>query len=708
MSIFSPVNGAPMTIALGTDDKSIKQRLYERAPRSIHLPLVYAWAEWGPLDAQVVYGNTIPLTYGDETLNLRGKFANHATNYLSLFISNANPILFKRLVPKDIGPEASIRLYADVLETELDEIEREVDGSFKRDNTGQFVLTGNRIQGVKLKFVTEVIPRDPNDPTGRTLEFFKGRVKNGTITDGAGNTSKMYPLFDVKAPHLGSRGNNFGFRIWAPTEKDTVPVKSNILDVDKSYPFRMTLIRRVNEQTSSKVVDNNYGEKFDDFCLKPDLVDTDYNKDRDIIKIFVKNFQDLNPPAGNPLRYGPIGEMQVYRDNVERILRMILEHEKDQTYPYNDLQGKSNATDSEDFYRVNLFGLQQPVGIPYQTARFDNDPDAIRFTENTDIFMEGASDGTLTDREFADQVEAELDEWNDPNSEYQDILMYPCSYFWDSGFPLSTKYKMGKFISQRKNTNVSIATYINGEKPLTTSEESSRHIAIVERVRGFAESDYFATPTMRASVVSRSGEPLSSSWRGRLPCNYELANMVSKLAAGTSFRRQYLFDRVPYNRFELLGNISSLWAPPSIRNKDWAMGMMWPERLDYREVYFAAAKTVYKDDTSVLNNVITAMAIAELQTIGILCQKQFSGGLFTKPQLKVRVEDYCRDNMAKRFGDLYMIEPECFFTDADDHRGYSWTLRIKIYAPMMRTVETLWVEAYDRDDLPADSPAFIS
>lgn len=697
-----------MTIALGTDDKSIKQKLYERAPRAIHLPLCFAWAEWGPLEAQQVYGNTIPLTYGDETLNLRGKFANHATVYLSRFLSNANPVLFKRLVPKDIGPYASIRLYADVLETEFDEIEREVDGSFKRDNTGQFVLTGQRVRGIKLKFVTEKIPVDPNDPTGRSIEFNKGTIKNGTITDGLGNTSKMYPLFDMQAPHLGARGNNFGFRIWAPTERDIVPVKSNILEKDKAYPFRMTLIRRVNEQTSSKIVDTNYGEKFDDFCLKPKLVDTDYNKDRGMEQVFVNNYQNLNPVEGEPVRYGPIGSMKVYNDNVERVLRMILENEKDQVYINNDLGGRSNASDSEDYYRVNLFGLQQPSGIPYQTARFESDPSAIRFTENTDIFMEGASDGTMTDREFADQVEAELDEWNDPNSEYQDILTYPCSYFWDSGFPLSTKYKMGKFISVRKNTNVSIATYINGERPLTTSEESARHIAIVERVRAFAESDYFATPTMRANIVSRSGEPLASSWRGRLPCNYELANMISRLAAGTAFKKAYLFDRVPYNIFELLGNISSLWAPATVRNRDWAMGMMWPEKVDYRRVYFPAGKTVYKDDTSVLNNVITALAIAECETVGMLAQKQFSGGLFTKPQLKVRVEDFCRENLEKRFADLYRIEPECYFSDADNHRGYSWTLVIRVYAPMMRTVEILYVEAYDLDDIPADSPAFIS
>lgn len=243
---------------------------------------------------------------------------------------------------------------------------------------------------------------------------------------------------------------------------------------------------------------------------------------------------------------------------------------------------------------------------------------------------------------------------------------------------------------------------------MTTSEEFSRHIAIIENVRIFADSDYFATPTFRASVVSRSGKPLQSTYKKRLPCNFELANMISRMAAGTSFKSTYLFDRVPYNKFELLGSVESLWAPTTIRNRDWAMGMMWPERLSRNEVYFPAGRSVYKDDTSVLTSVFAGLVVAECQTVGMYCQKQFSGIIATKPQLKARVEDYCRENLKQRFAEMVRIEPTCYFTDADNSRGYSWTLRIAVWLPMMRTVETLYVEVHDLDYIEADSPAFVS
>ena len=161
-NVFVPVNGAPTVIALGTDDKSLKQRRYERAPRAIHLPLVYDFAEWGDHeDIHHVYGNTIGLTYGDKTLDMKTKYTTHATPYLQLFLTNANPIMFKRLVPKDIGPKASMRISMDVLEEELDEYVREVDGSFKRDTNGDLVTTGNKIKGYLVKFTKQIIPIDP-------------------------------------------------------------------------------------------------------------------------------------------------------------------------------------------------------------------------------------------------------------------------------------------------------------------------------------------------------------------------------------------------------------------------------------------------------------------------------------------------------------------------------------------------------------------
>ena len=57
------------------------------------------------------------------------------------------------------------------------------------------------------------------------------------------------------------------------------------------------------------------------------------------------------------------------------------------------------------------------------------------------------------------------------------------------------------------------------------------------------------------------------------------------------------------------------------------------------------------------------------------------------------------DNTIGRFDGRFTIEPETYFTAADIARGYSWSLRIKIYAPNLKTVATLSLEAHRIEEL---------
>ena len=59
------------------------------------------------------------------------------------------------------------------------------------------------------------------------------------------------------------------------------------------------------------------------------------------------------------------------------------------------------------------------------------------------------------------------------------------------------------------------------------------------------------------------------------------------------------------------------------------------------------------------------------------------------------------DAVLGKFDDRFVIVPDAYFTAADEARGYSWTLRIKLYAPSMKTVMSLSIEAYRIDDLAA-------
>jgi hypothetical protein len=303
-----------------------------------------------------------------------------------------------------------------------------------------------------------------------------------------------------------------------------------------------------------------------------------------------------------------------------------------------------------------------------------------------------------------DLVAERVKEYANPLSVLQDTAKYPESIIWDSGFSLTTKYALASFISLRKDTAVVVATFDAGGPSLTASEDSSLAVALRTRFQMYPESDYFGTPVMRAMIVGRDGKMLNSQYNGRLPLTHELAVKSARyMGAGNGkWKPGFNFDHAPDSLVEMFHDVSATFTPATVRNKDWAAGLNWVQSYGRRSLFFPALKTVYDNDTSVLNSFFTMMACVELQKVGERAWRRFSGvSSLTNLQLKERVEEFVKDNTVGRFDDRFVIVPEVYFTDADLQRGYSWGLRIKIYAPNMKTVMTLSVQAYRLDDLAA-------
>lgn len=147
-------------------------------------------------------------------------------------------------------------------------------------------------------------------------------------------------------------------------------------------------------------------------------------------------------------------------------------------------------------------------------------------------------------------------------------------------------------------------------------------------------------------------------------------------------------------------DISITWVPASVRNRNWDAGLNWVQSYDRRSFHFPALKTVYTDDTSVLNSFVTAMAICELNKIAHAAWREFTGvSNLTPAQLVERVNNFVIGRTQNRFDSRFVIQPDANLTEMDRLRGFSWTLPIKIYAQNMRTVMTTYVQAYRMEDL---------
>lgn len=686
-------NGAPKTVFMGIDDRSTRQLPAVSQAIPSHLPIFPLYTQKGPTTPQLVVGSAMTKMYGAESFNLQSPYANHSTVFANATNEAANQMFVWRVKPDDAGPNATIRVSIDLLETKIPVYQRGTDGMIQYDsNNLPIVVAGQTVDGYKAKFiVSEIVPG-----AGNANAFGVGAQTIGDQTDGT-TQSARYPLFDFEASSFGSWGNNAGFRIWAPTSASVTGPNTPYITNLKCYPFRIACINRADANSTPTIVNTLTGAPYIDFVLKPDTIDKTFGQVVSIQDIFLDAYQSLNKP-GEVDVIGQFGRFHAYDQNIKTVLDLVYDAEKTYFDAFSDMTGAVNEE-----YLFNFFGGCSSNNVPYHTYQVVlNDVNAVRLSDSTNIYAKGGSDGTMTDAAFATSVASMFEAFADETSYLQDMAKYPISAVWDSGYPPTAKYALLNALAKRKDIAVFLGTSVAGDAKLTTSQESSMGQLLKARAQLYPESEFYGTSVCRAVVVSRSGMLVDGSYKKRLPLTYDLlVKIVNYMGASDGvWNKDQAFDTNPLNLVTTMSDINEVFAPASVRNKDWKNGMMWPENSDFKSVYFPAFRTVYDNDTSVLNNIFTMMCAVELEKVGDRVRRLFSNNTkLTRPQLLDRVTKEVSNNTVNRFDDRFIILPEAYFTTEDEARGYSYTLVIKLGANNSPTVMTLSIQTYRYGDL---------
>ena len=693
------VNGAPMTILQGTEDISGQAVTPEPEAIPQFLSKVYLYAQKGRTGTQLLVGNSLALCYGDDTFDLRSKYANHATLLCTQLNARANAMMVERLKPKDAGPNASLRLSIDVLPLTMKDYERNTDGSFKTDGDGERIELTD-IQGVKVKWIISTVEQleDGGDDFGTADQTAGDQVDPISSTQ-----SVRYPIVDLVVPDFGEDGNRRGIRFWAPTAESQISINPSVLESAEqmAYPFRMACVYKASSTATPKIVPTLYAENYVDVCLKEGVIDKKLNKQLDMAEVFIQAYQDLENPGFPPID-GPFGNVHLYRANIAELQKQFYDLE----FPFADSFSDFTGDEGEEF-RFNMLGGVSSANVPYHSYVIDySQPNSVRLSENSTHYAAGGSDGTMNDELFAELVSEAVVEYGNPLSELLDTARYPESVIIDSGFPLDTKFDLLKIIAERKDTFCLLGTAVAGEKPLTASEDSSVALALKTRSEMYPESDYFGTPVMRALVMGRSGMLLGSQYKKRLPFTIEIAAKSAEYmgAGNRQWKADKNFDHGELAKIKLFDpeTVNVRFTPAIVRNKDWANGLNWAQSYGRSSLFVPALKTVYSDDTSVLNSYFTAMACCTLQKVGEKAWRDFSGASSLTPgELKQEVEDQIKRETKDLFHGRFQVIPEVYFTEADVQRGFSWGLRIILGANNMTTVMSFSVQARRMSDMPA-------
>lgn len=690
------VNASPKTILLGIDDQSTRQPVSEPEVRPTHLPFVWLYTQKGPDEPQLVVGASLTEMYGAESFNLRAKWATHQTVLSNVVNAQGNSQMIKRIKPIDAGPPAAVRLWADVLPTQVPEYERNVDGSIRLDEDGDKVETGNMIAGFKVKFVVTAVTAAP----GQTEDpFGTAQILPGDQTDPLNATqSNRYPILDLAAPSFGSYGNNNAFRIWAPTSRSSSPVNDQVIENEKVYPFRIACLARADELSSARLIASEAGEPYINFSFKKDTIDRTTDRDLYIGDNFLTSYSSFE--KGFPPKWGPFGRMAVYDSNIQLLVEQFYNAEVPFIDSFSDFTG---GVDEE--YRFNFISGQSSQGVPYHSFILVNDAsNSVVLTENSTLFARGGTDGTMNEDLFAGLVAEEAVRWGDRNERIQDTARYPVSFAYDTGFPLATKYALANFISVRKDTFLVMSTYdVNGIE-LSAADESSLAIAIKTRLTLFPESENFGTPTCRAMIIGRYGRMVGTQYRKKLPLTLEIAiKSAAYMGAGNQvWNNANRFDRDPGSQLQYFTDVNETFTPETVRNKDWTNGLVWVQYTTRETLFFPALKTIYNNDTSILNSYFTVVACCELEKIGEQVWRELSGASdLTEAQVIKEAQDRVNAKVAANgnFDGRYVVVPRAYFTAADTARGYSYHLEIAIYGANMILVQTLNIAARRISDL---------
>lgn len=700
MSSNTIVNGAPMTISRGVQDVSTRVPAIEPEVIPTHLPKVYIFAQKGSTANQLVVGNGRNQMYGDATFDEHSEFATHQTVLSNRVNAQGNAQMMERVIPKDAGPKANFLLSLDVLPTLVPQYKRGTDGKLLLNaDTGlaELVTPAVSLPGFKAKWVLTSVLSKGVDDTDATLFGVAAQTPGDQH---AGEVQSVrYPILQHWADAEGEYYNNSGFRIWAPTESSAGGVNERFMTSNKAYPFRMAAVRRATAASSPKIVETEDGSTSFDFTFVPGQINPITTAQFSLEDIFLKQYQLTEDVRFAP-KYADLNGLHVYQDNINELLDMFYTAEKAVVGVDADWSG---ADDEAALF--NFLGGVSSKDVPYYTYVLDqSSANAVRLSEGTSLFAKGGSNGTMNNAVFGELVSEAVSEYANPNSHLMDSAVQVESIIYDSGFPLATKYALCKFIAERKDTAVILSTYDVDDGPLTAAEDHSIAVALRTMLQMFPESDYFGTPVMRGLIVGRNGKLRNSLFTKRLPLTIELAVMAAKMmgAGDGKWKPAQLFDKAPNNIITMFDDVNITFTPATQRNKDWDVGLNYVLSFSRKQHYFPALKTVYDNDTSILNSFFAMMACVELQKVGERVHRQFSGSTaLTNAQLIDRVNKKVEELTVGRFAGMFQVVPAAFISDGDEQRGYSWTLPIKLYGNGAKTVMTLDIQAHRMSDYVA-------
>lgn len=676
------LNASPRAILNGIQDVSTRRVDTEDVQYPQHLPWVLMLGERGETTAEVLDSSAAQEYYGAQSFDYRSKFMKHPMVMAKeCFVPHANLVMYQRIRTPG-SKTATIRFSLEVLEAKLTVWDRNPDGSLILDSAGKPIDTGDTVDGYKFRWLV-----------GSAATEFKAAKKTiGTMTE-AGKTSNIYPMFDADVSSFGAFGNNVGLRLSSPHVNSQYPLNQTAVEQTEGYLYRLAFIERTNAMSLPVPLRGLGDELYVDFGLKPGQYDPKTKTSYDADDVIIPSYRDVDRTSGAAPVSGPFKEFFIYRNFVDEVVSLFAEAEGNADINF----------DKTKKYLLNIFGAHDAQNNPYRALNvlgiFEG---GESLTEQSNFFAVGGDDGDCSDEAFEQACLEEISRFGEMENQYLDLLRYPMSTLWDSGFTSEVKDAIPSLLGKRKDIWTALSTQDLTQPQNTQAVESSMAISLRARYQLQPESTLTGTGVVRGIIVGHSGYLINSEWKKLVPGTFEIAYMVSAFcsSADGQMKGENAPDIDPNNRAKLLRGLNNTWRGDKVRNKDWDNGLIFFQSYDTRSFFTAGLQTVVDNDTSILNSLINMIICVDVTKAALRTWRKFAGRSNMTPLQYEQASDKEILKQTKgRYDDRVVIQPETHHTLADTQRGFSSSARIHVYGNNMKTVAAYDVVAHRMEEL---------
>ncbi|EBG5619607.1 hypothetical protein FI241_12810 [Salmonella enterica subsp. enterica] len=678
---FIPRNGAPLNNKQGWQDNSVPELVRTPTGDAIHKPLIFTFAARGvDNEAFPLTGDNALSLLGRNVFDLRGPYATFNTPYQAMFNANANECMYQRLIPED-AKTASVRVFADVLETKVPSYERDSNGIVQYDNSGKPKIK-EQVDGLVIVFRSVVI-----DET--TPAIGAGVVIEGTMTGEGGTKSKLYPLFDIAGPYAGADVNGFGFKLIPLSEKSSPALTSSYQNEVGGRVYTLQWFETLAGVTSPVVWKTLTGMSSINFSFKPDAYYQPMRTQLDFEVVVADAYRQTMPDIGELPDYGPFEQFYLYRENLETVLGLA--------------QAAITTDAPADPYMVDIFGGYDLLGQPYDGLQVNpaTETGKVVFSASNIHYLQGGSDGTMNNDVYDELVRREMLLFPDDGKvRYDNELKYSLGCFWDSGFSFDTKAALVNFIGRSRNTFLTLATHVYSQGRNDEQTEESAKIALIELITAVPESAYYGTPAARGMVTGQSAFIKNSSYKKPVPMNYSLANFFSKyLGAGDGRAKPaYRFSRGELTIIEDLTDLSMPWKGNEVYASDWDVSLITARSYDYYRLFIPAIQSIYSEDRSVLNNALFNFMMTYVYRVSDRVWADMSGeAAMTDDERAKMIENKIIERLEGRLDNVAVVTPKAYFTADDKSNGYSVTLDLIAEGGVLLTQFNTTIKVYRRE-----------